>query len=1465
MLIVLLSLVVLVGLVYGALWLPPVQQKIKDIVLKEVMKITNNKIQIGNLYLRPFNKLQLTDVFVDDQQGDTLLYAKNISAGFDIMKLMQNELLIKSIGLDDFLINVNKDSLDGDFNFQFLIDAFASDEPDTTSSSSMIIKITDISIKKGRINYDIFSEPKLSDKEFDFNHVHLSDINANLYLNSIDLKKLDAGINSFSFKEKSGLAVGNIRALVKSKGEKISLSKVLLKLTDSQLNIPEIWIDYTGSELGEIMEEGSFSIEFAENKIVPKELSMFFGPLANLKDNLEFKGKIEGSFPSVSISQLKANFGHDIRLDVTASIKDFNHWKKTPIELNLRDFSASDQSIENILIAFSGEATELPDIGNMSFVGKVKGVLPDLELDITGNTDIGSVFLIGNAGYDFDKEYISFDANLTTSDFDIKTLMQDSLFGLANVELTALGSVQGDKIDAEAEIRLKRFDYNNYTYSNIDAEGKYQGDSIVASINSRDDNIPMLMNAYVNLNKGRERAGLYLRADSLYIDTLNFLSEFKDTYVSTAIRFNVDGFDIEDMDMSLNIDSLDVNTDRGSFYQPHMLVSYRAEEDSRKTFKIDSRILNANAEGKFTFAGVMESIKGALPVLFENSKFNPELKDDFPANLNFTMALREANSLTKLLNIETQIPDSAFFMGRYANRDDNLQFAVSALTQFMDADTLQVSLIVSNIEEELSLILNLDNKSKNYDVDGSIDTQIEFVPVAGNSMPDMNIKINPSVFVVNETLFNINESELNILKDKYSVKDFVLDHGENEYIRIDGTVSNIPEDSLKVNVSKFEIGTLLGAMKTTNLPISGNANGEFVAKQLLTNPLILTRGFSINDILFADNDIGDLTITTVFNSQRQGIGMRASLVHEDRQQSLISGFILPAKDSLSITGTVRDIELKWLDSMTDGMLYGLDGSLNADMKINGKLSNPQIDGHAFFDKAKIGVSMLNTEFTTSDSIFIKPNMVDVRRFRIYDKHNRALTINGKVTHKQFAHFVPNINLAMNDFTVMDNINHTDSLFYGNMKLNGRLKISEINKEWVLSGDLSNSGNSTIMINLPTSASTAQRHNSITFVNSKGEDLDALAKEEERVEVAQISFPIRMNVTLSLDQGMTMGVIYNQATGDMARLNGSGLITFSYDLTSSLMSLVGDYTVDSGRASLSIANITKKEFAVEKGGKVTFVGDPLATGFDVTALYNLRADLTTLDEGFGNIGMASTRTLVNCSISVSGNLDKMSLTYDIKLPNEPDEIQRRLDGILYTDDDKILQIAYLLALGRFMPPDLSDMSGTNMTGSLASMGLNMIFSNLFKDNWSVDTNINTDDGGLSEMDVNISTSLLDNRLTITGTLGYNDSNTGSSSNPLSGDFMVEYKLIPSGNIVLKVYHKTNNKYFERALYTQGVGIVYKRGEKTFTELFKNITGKKPSLYNTPGSGNSMYRTRTDEEDGGSVQTNSEGESIDKNNE
>ncbi|MDR1369090.1 MAG: translocation/assembly module TamB domain-containing protein [Dysgonamonadaceae bacterium] len=1284
--------------IYLLLWIPFVQQKVKDIAISEVTKKTGNKIKIEKLSFRPFNKLTLDKVYIADLKGDTLLYIGTLNAGFDLLQLLNDRLLIKSVELDNVTAKVYRDSLDSSFNFQFLMDAFASeDTAKTKEPSKMSIEIDDVTIKNGTVNFD---------------HIHLTDFNLGIRIKSIEPEKLNMHLKHLSFKEQSGFELKRLEAKLNSDGKKM-------------------------------------------------DLEVFSPELGNIKDPLFLSGTLEGQFPEINLSRFQVSLGETASLEISAKIADFNHWQTSALEVVVTKLYISEKGLKEAQITLPGEFSNTGDI-NLS--GKITGNLSHLNIDLQTSSDLTGFTVNGTAGYVYDT----------------------------------------GKVGADIQLDIDRFRYEGYTYRNVCVHGKYLNDSIELELKSN--------------------------------DTITRLPAYPGAELYGKLTMNIKGLNPEKMKASLILDSLMFKTDKGVLFDKQLKIDYLAENANSKDLSVTSDFLDASLQGNFMLNSIGKSIRqtlsGYVAVVIPGSGRKRHSKDRLNINLN----IKNPEALEKIMDLPFSMPGVTSVKGNYNAAQSSIELQAGIPDLIYDNNhfsNTSIDLKTDTILHRLNLnacIQNLVSEADSLITDLKIATDV-YLEFDKKDQPEkVELDIQSGELKVNGEPFKLTPSRISMLfkEEKYIIGDFSLTHSENEYFKLNGVVSKDPSDSLKLDVAHIQLETLADVLKL-KLNLKGEVDGEIILKELPTTPLIFTKRFSIRDIVSEGQNIGTLNLTSDWSNEIRALMFKVDFVRENRTNSMIEGKLFPAEDRIEAGVNINAIPLDWLSPFTTGTLFGLSGDIGASIKVSGSMKAPELKGNFFANNANVGVSMLNTQYKFSDTINITSNQISIENFRITDQNNHPAVLNGIIQHRNFAEFNPKLNLDFHDFLVLNNAQQTDSLFYGTLRINGNLKVTSNNKDVLLNARLTNSPNSTIMVTVPESADEAQRYSSITFINT-GEDSIVNTSSYDRRAPETRALPVKLNISLSIDPGLKTGAVFNPQTKDAATFTGTGTIDFSYDMNSSKMSLLGVYTIKEGNCTLSLKNITKKSFSIKEGGTLSFRGDPMSTTFSATAVYSTRVDLTTLDKNFGNI-VATTKIPANATLSVSGDLNKMNLKYDIEFPGEREEIKRKADGLMYSDDVKIREFAYLLAFNTFFQVNSSQSRnmGTDLWTSLASSTitsqLNNLLSGVLSENWSIGTELHANNGNMSdvEMDVNVSTRLFDDRMTVSSNIGYkNTSSSATNGNDnFTGDFDIQFKLTKSGNVILKAYDITNNQYFERAKRTQGVGIMYRKEARTFKKLFQKI--------------------------------------------
>lgn len=307
----------------------------------------------------------------------------------------------------------------------------------------------------------------------------------------------------------------------------------------------------------------------------------------------------------------------------------------------------------------------------------------------------------------------------------------------------------------------------------------------------------------------------------------------------------------------------------------------------------------------------------------------------------------------------------------------------------------------------------------------------------------------------------------------------------------------------------------------------------------------------------------------------------------------------------------------------------------------------------------------------------------------------------------------------------------------------------------------------------------------------------------------------------------MNLIMDPVGGDKIVANGSGHLRMTYSSDGDLR-MYGDYTLQRGSYNFTLQDIIIKDFTIKEGSRISFLGDPYAAQLNIAASYTVNANLSDLDESFlEDKELNRTNVPVEALLNVRGDMRQPELAFDLDFPTLTRDTYRKVRSIVSTEDMMNRQIIYLLALNRFYTPDYMSTTHGNELVSVASSTISSRLGSMLgqlSDNWSIAPNIRSDRGDFSdvEVDVALSSHLLNNRLLFNGNFGYRDK--ALNNNSFIGDFDIRYLLNRAGTIQLKAYNRYNdqNYYLKSALTTQGVGIVFKRD---FDNIFSFLRRKK----------------------------------------
>ena len=132
-----LSVIVLLLLLVGLIQIPAVQNKIVQKTVTELKQKLGTTVSLSRINIKFPKRLVIEDLYVEDQSGDTLLFAGNLSINTDLFALLKNKIQLNDVSLENWRVAISRPQANKKFNYEFILASFTSEPPavpDTTQT-----------------------------------------------------------------------------------------------------------------------------------------------------------------------------------------------------------------------------------------------------------------------------------------------------------------------------------------------------------------------------------------------------------------------------------------------------------------------------------------------------------------------------------------------------------------------------------------------------------------------------------------------------------------------------------------------------------------------------------------------------------------------------------------------------------------------------------------------------------------------------------------------------------------------------------------------------------------------------------------------------------------------------------------------------------------------------------------------------------------------------------------------------------------------------------------------------------------------------------------------------------------------------------------------------------------------------------------------------------------------------------
>ena len=1476
---------------YLLLLLPPVQNKLRHEGEKALGEYLNTTVSIGSVSIAPFNQLEINDVLINDQQGDSLLTIGKLGAGISLKELIADGRIVVTygeiIGLNGHVTRPDKES---PTNMQFIIDAFK--PKDDKPPKPFDVQVKTVVVRGSSLTYDVLDQPQRPGR-VDPNHLDVKNLRADLSLPQLKNNDFDIRVKRLSFDEGSGLELKRLTADVHVTDNALDVKGLNVKLPNSDIRLDDIHLDYTSlKSLGSELADMPLRVSTPGSTITPADLAPLLPQLKSFNDPLHIAATVERngdriSVPNLSLRARDGSLALDTRGSLTMPAMGGGY---KSLDLERLDLTASAGQLSSITRLIPSMPAKTRDFitrcGELHVNGSLHSVNNHVKFNGLIGTSLGDTKLDGELAQTSGGAH--FNGHVKTDGLQLGTMLgKKDLLGQVAVDAQINAAIQGSDVSGHLQGSIPFIDFKGNRYHNITADIDKMGNDIKGEMAMNDPAGRVNIDGYAFINGPHSTYDLNIVTRDLNLAHMGLTNKYPDHRLSTSVAASFWGNSLDNATGYVQFDDVDFTDRNGKGLRIKSLQLSADDNDGEKLLSVTSDHLNGYIEGDYDFKTIVPTVKRVLSRTF------PQYFGDYaaythtgdPTKVNFDFVITPDDELNKTLKLPVSLIYRTTLKGSLDEQDNSFDLTLDAPyilqgNKIIEATRLNASLdsitdrVVLNMQslypmKNGKMALNVDASGQNNRLDANLGWRVQRdADFHGNlnlsALLDRDtegkfkadVDIMPSQMVFNDTVWMVEKGRIMVNDGAVTVDNLSGGH-DNQFIRVNGKASKNPDDVLCLELSDINLDYVFGTLAIDHVDFGGRATTKVYASDLFSGaPRLHSPSFFIKDITYNGALMGDLDIEVSYDNDTQGIMVNGDIVQRNGRKSALDGGIYINDDSLHIVFDTDHANVAFLKPYMVAFTGDVQGEMSGKATLFGNFHTINLEGDLMVDTLRFLVDYVNCYYTTSNApIHIIPDYIEIGGIPIHDRDGHEAIFSGWLKHDAFHR--PEFNFAItdaHDFLAYDTNPTINPYWYGTIYGNGACFVEggpgmvqvKVNMSsaphskftFVMSDDEQAVGYNFITFrdrNAPAKSETEQEPDTLDLILSQ---LQQKVKQEEVSEPSGYLIDLQGDITPDL----ALTVVMDPVGGDRIKATGNGHMRLTYNNNGEL-GTYGKYTLDKGTYNFTLQDVIIKDFTIRDGSSISFQGDPYAATLDLEAVYSLNANIRDLDESFGqDPDLNRTNVPVHALLKAKGIISQPDISFDLEFPSLTTDADRKIKSIISTDEMMNRQIIYLLALNRFYTPEYMGRTSNSQNEILTSVASSTIAGQLsnilgkMSDNLSIAPNVRTDRGDFSdvEVDVALSSQLLNNRLLFNGNFGYRDNTYNTSNTNFIGDFDLEYLLNSKGTFRLKAYNHFNdqNYYLRNALTTQGVGIVWKHDFDKPKSKKKQTVQTEPSRDSIP---------------------------------
>lgn len=1318
--------------------------------------------------------------------------------------------------------------------------------PDTPAAPNTW-KVAAKSLQTREVNFkmDNHLAPPLKYKDaVDYNHLGITglflDVSGLAY--SADSTLLT--VRNGAFKEQSGMQLKALRGKVRYTPKEVQLGNFLLQTGESRIDADvrlqtESW-ETVSDQLGLLTVQATVR----PSDVAMKE-ALFFVPEMRTnpslqplwKKRLALKGDITGNLAKLIIPGFEVKDNDRNYLFVKGTAFQVTDPDRMGADLTTITLRSSKRGVESWLPPNTLPASvSLPATLNVN--GSIRGGMQVLRPDLAVNTNLGNADIKGEVSDFMNMDKIRYNMALGARSLQLGQILGDTAMGSLSGRFGVKGSgTDPQKADIKADVNITSFTYNRYTYTGIDVNAALNKGAYSAKGAITDPNAQARFQLEGQLDT--LHPALTARAD---LDKLDLLAtNFSTTrlVVKSCLDAELDNLSPRRLSGFAAIHKIQLADDKDIYSLDSILLKADAT-DSLQKISLTGPFGFLTASGDFNYQTFATAAAGLVTRHLEaaGEKPPPPAESQW---VNFNGSLSIPKSLRKLLP-DIDLPKPMTLNGRLDTDSSFLVAQLSVPVMRYDSfrvDTLLVDLSADTSKMETHILLSrlrhpqIPLRRTTADIvaqNGLLDWDLVMM---GRRQTQPKYKLGGLVrFAEGDSLLIslkkdlvLNRQDWNVSGDNRVVvynggvafADIGLQRGAQELTIVSSPAAagaTLPD--LTVNLKDFRLSTVTSMIEKDTALAEGISNGTIKISGLDQTPLIDGK-LTVDSLAVMGSAIGQLALTANTTADKQ-VQLDATITGNENDLRLAGTYA----EQMDFQLNINSLNMKSVEAFTFGNVTNMSGKLTGRASLQGTTDKPIIRGSLHFDDVAGRVTMINNYLRLPDEdLALTETGIRFNQFVIADSTGNEAVVNGEIRTTDLSAFQLNLDVEAENFQALgpQNPHDKEQFYYGpafvdvTAQVRGTMDLPRVQMKVKLREK------SAVTVMIPEEEpGIADRAGVVQFIDpAMWLDTTLRVKDTTDRTVSGLKGFV-ISADLEVTPESTLKLVIDQANGDFLEVKGNATLNFSMD-PSSKMSLTGRYEINEGKYNMSLNQLIKREFQIEKGSTIIWNGDPLSADVNITARYDVNAvaadlvqDQIKADDPARN--KYKQKVPVEVYLKITGELLKPAIAFELDMPEKDQGV---LDGQVYTRIKQINQVESelnkqvmgLLVLNRFIsenPFDGLDAQGGSAAEDIArssvskilSQQLNNLAGSLIKGfdvNFDLQSeNAYTDAGSRQEstnLKVDVSKRLFSDRLTVSvgSNIGISGAQTqGQDASSIIGDMSAEYMLTADGRYRIRAYQR-----------------------------------------------------------------------------